>query len=321
MWCVPALSRGTKTNKLVWRVANTPPSTFHLPFVLYQKGGWMTSQLLLFYFFYLSRSLSRSLSLSLLWLRTGDCPLAMEWWEIGGDALAGLEEEVVEEELLVERSRPPPPPPLPVPLLLCLMPLSSMPWPLPPVTSFHNCWSSAGLRPARETERVGERKTKARWGEWRLGRYNCSPKCKPQCLVWDKSWSLNSIQQQEKLREAAWLKAFPSVWLSSCAASLQTWAWTHTALINKNTRVLLLCPVRYWLQPVTDHSCTPQSQRFFCFQWGIIKHWLQGMFHLRKTSFVHCFVFSLATNEAKCTPLISFYHLPACCLRSPPFWW
>lgn len=213
MWCVPALSRRTKTNKLVWRVANTPPSTFHLPFVLYQKGGWMTSQLLLLFFFYLSRSLSRSLSLSLLWLRTGDCPLAMEWWEIGGDALAGLEEEVVEEELLVERSRPPPPPPppLPVPLLLCLMPLSSMPWPLPPVTSFHNCWSSAGLRPARETERVGERKTKARWGEWRLGRYNCSPKRKPQCLVWDKSWSLNSIQQQEKLHEAAWLKAFPSV--------------------------------------------------------------------------------------------------------------
>lgn len=105
-------------------------------------------------FFYLSRSLSRSLSLSLLWLRTGDCPLAMEWWEIGGDALAGLEEEVVEEELLVERSRPPPPPPppppVPLPPLLCLMPLSSMPWPLPPVTSFHNCWSSAGLRPAGE---------------------------------------------------------------------------------------------------------------------------------------------------------------------------
>lgn len=44
--------------------------------------------------------------------------------------MAGLEEEVVEEELLVERSKPPPPvPPLtpvPVPLLLCLMPLSSM---------------------------------------------------------------------------------------------------------------------------------------------------------------------------------------------------
>ncbi len=46
---------------------------------------------------------------------------------MGGDALAGLEEEVVEEELLVERSKPPPPPPLPAPLLLCLMPLSSMP--------------------------------------------------------------------------------------------------------------------------------------------------------------------------------------------------
>lgn len=46
---------------------------------------------------------------------------------MGGDALAGLEEEVVEEELLVERSKPPPPPPFPVPLLLCLMPLSSMP--------------------------------------------------------------------------------------------------------------------------------------------------------------------------------------------------
>lgn len=125
-----------------------------LPFslVLYQNGGWMTFQL-----FYLSRSLSRSLSLSLslLWLRTGDCPLAMEWWEMGGDALAGLEEEVVEEELLVERSKPPPPPPVPVPLLLCLMPLSSMPWPPPPVTSFHNCWSSAGLRPAREIKRKG----------------------------------------------------------------------------------------------------------------------------------------------------------------------
>jgi len=70
--------------------------------------------------------------------------------------LAGLEEEVVEEELLVERSKPPPPqpppPPPPPPLLLCLMPLSSMAWPPPPppppVTSFHNCWSSAGLRPA-----------------------------------------------------------------------------------------------------------------------------------------------------------------------------
>lgn len=46
---------------------------------------------------------------------------------MGGDALAGLEEEVVDEELLVERSRPPPPPLVPVPLLLCLMPLSSMP--------------------------------------------------------------------------------------------------------------------------------------------------------------------------------------------------
>lgn len=46
---------------------------------------------------------------------------------MGGDALAGLEEEVVEEELLVDRSKPPPPPtPVPVPLL-CLMPLSSIP--------------------------------------------------------------------------------------------------------------------------------------------------------------------------------------------------
>lgn len=67
---------------------------------------------------------------------------------MGGDALAGLEEEVVEEELLVERSRPPPLPPPPALLLLCLMALSSMPWPFPPVTSFHSCWSSAGLRPA-----------------------------------------------------------------------------------------------------------------------------------------------------------------------------
>lgn len=76
---------------------------------------------------------------------------------MGGDALAGLEEEVVEEELLVERSRPPPPPPPPpVVVPLCLMPLSSMLWPLPPVTSFHSCCSSAGLRPAAETERVGE---------------------------------------------------------------------------------------------------------------------------------------------------------------------
>ena len=49
--------------------------------------------------------------------------MAMEWWEMGGEALAGLQEEVVEEELLVERSNPPPPP---LPLLLCLMPLSSM---------------------------------------------------------------------------------------------------------------------------------------------------------------------------------------------------
>lgn len=79
---------------------------------------------------------------------------------MGGDALAGLEEEVVEEELLVERSRPPPVPlpPLPVLLLLCLMLLSSMPCPFPPVTSFHSCWSSAGLRPAtkhrRETKAV-----------------------------------------------------------------------------------------------------------------------------------------------------------------------
>lgn len=81
---------------------------------------------------------------------------------MGGEALAGLEEEdddeeeeVVEEELLVERSRPPPPLPPPPPPpppdeaeLPCLMPLSSRPWPLPPVTSFHSCCSSAGLRPA-----------------------------------------------------------------------------------------------------------------------------------------------------------------------------
>lgn len=49
---------------------------------------------------------------------------------MGGDALAGLEEEeVVVEELLVERSKPPPPTPVLVPVLplpLCLMPLSSM---------------------------------------------------------------------------------------------------------------------------------------------------------------------------------------------------
>lgn len=103
-------------------------------------------------FLYLSRSLSRSR----LWLRTGDCPLVMEWWEIGGDALAGLEEEVVEVELLVERSKPLLTTLVPVlvlpmpPLLPCLMPLSSMvcpPPPPPPVTSFHSCWSSAGLRP------------------------------------------------------------------------------------------------------------------------------------------------------------------------------
>lgn len=76
---------------------------------------------------------------------------------MGGDAL-GLEEEVV-EELLVERSRPPPVPlpPLPVLLLLCLMPLSSMPCPFPPVTSFHSCWSSAGLRPATKHRRVQRR--------------------------------------------------------------------------------------------------------------------------------------------------------------------
>lgn len=75
---------------------------------------------------------------------------------MGGDALAELEEEVVEEELLVERSKPPPPTQVPLPLLQCLMPLSSMAWPPwpppppPPVTSFHNCWSSAGLKPPRD---------------------------------------------------------------------------------------------------------------------------------------------------------------------------
>lgn len=48
---------------------------------------------------------------------------------MGGDALAGLEEEVVEEVLVVVRSKPPPPThvPVPVPLPLCLMPFSSMP--------------------------------------------------------------------------------------------------------------------------------------------------------------------------------------------------
>lgn len=46
---------------------------------------------------------------------------------MGGDALAGLEEEVVEEELLVDRSKPPAwVAAAPVPLL-CLMPLSSIP--------------------------------------------------------------------------------------------------------------------------------------------------------------------------------------------------
>lgn len=58
----------------------------------------------------------------------------MVWWVIGGDALEVVE-EVVEEELLVVRSSPP-----------CLMPLSSILW--TPVTSFHNCWISAGLKPA-----------------------------------------------------------------------------------------------------------------------------------------------------------------------------
>lgn len=77
---------------------------------------------------------------------------------MGGDALAGLEEEVVEEELLVERSRPPPVP-LPPLLLLCLMPLSSMPCPFPPVTSFHSCWSSAGLSPATKHRQVKRKKT------------------------------------------------------------------------------------------------------------------------------------------------------------------
>lgn len=87
--------------------------------------------------------------LSLSRFRAGDCPLVRAWWEMGGDALAGLEEEVVEEVLVVVRSKPPPPThvPVPVPLPLCLMPFSSMLWPPPPVTSFHNCWSSAGLKP------------------------------------------------------------------------------------------------------------------------------------------------------------------------------
>lgn len=48
---------------------------------------------------------------------------------MGGDALAGLEEEVVEEVLFVDRSKPPLPltlVPLPVPVPLCLIPFSSM---------------------------------------------------------------------------------------------------------------------------------------------------------------------------------------------------
>lgn len=154
-----------------------------------------TQLLLLLLFFYLSRSLSLSLSLSLLWLRTGDCPLAMEWWEMGGDALAGLEEEVVEEELLVERSRPPPPPPPPPPVAvpLCLMPLSSMLWPLPPVTSFHSCCSSAGLRPAAETES---------WG---------GGTCKLLCLV-----LRHKMQKQERDIKGC------HVSLSFCATLLET---------------------------------------------------------------------------------------------------
>lgn len=95
---------------------------------------------------------------------------------MGGDALAGLEEEVVEEELLVERSKPPPPPPpptppLPLPLLLCLMPLSSMAWPPPPpppVTSFHNCWSSAGLRPAGGIKELRRKKRREKKGTIKL---------------------------------------------------------------------------------------------------------------------------------------------------------
>lgn len=164
MWCVPCKESLCKCKQAGVMGGKHTTANFSSTlcvlffFVSVWEGGWMATRLLLLLlFFYLSRSLSLSLSLSLLWLRTGDCPLAMEWWEMGGDALAGLEEEVVEEELLVERSRPPPPPPPPpVAVPLCLMPLSSMLWALPPVTSFHSCCSSAGLRPAADRESWGE---------------------------------------------------------------------------------------------------------------------------------------------------------------------
>lgn len=98
---------------------------------------------------------------------------------MGGDALAGLEEEVVEEELLVERSNPPPPPlpPVPVPLLLCLWPLSSIVWPPPPpppVTSFHSCCNSAGLRPAGKKNQGESRKLLNMRQLRRLDKITCS---------------------------------------------------------------------------------------------------------------------------------------------------
>ena len=236
MCCCTALWHKDK-QALVCAAVNFSSS---LPFSCKKKekvGGWHLN--FLFIFSYLSRSLSRSRSLSLLWLRTGDCPLAMEWWEMGGDALAGLEEEVVEEELLVERSRPPPPPPPPVPvlpLLLCLMPLSSMLWPPPPVTSFHNCWSSAGLRPASETRKTAVRQ---------------------------KLNSANFIQQPEKLAKAAGLKAFPSVTdyhpvLLHCRPQLELilyWSIKTSVLF-----LFLSAQLDTDFHLLADHSSSSQSQ-------------------------------------------------------------
>lgn len=107
---------------------------------------------------------------------------------MGGDALAGLEEEVVEEELLVDRSRPPPLPPPVLPPLLCLMPLSSMPCPFPPVTSFHSCWSSAGLRPAAKHRQVKER------GETKLHASCSGHKDLPAWLHWRPFFSFHLCQ-------------------------------------------------------------------------------------------------------------------------------